>query len=123
MKNQPWIAGTAGSDDRADEGAGHCAEEEWQLLKIVSIDEEERHDAADQNDGQRGERPGRRPTGCCTVAAQGLVKDPDLLASLRVLPANYRGKRVDPTRLELVTSAMRKRGEGFSKVHRSTKPA
>src|SRR5215207_6461492 len=41
--------------------------------------------------------------------------------SLRFLPANRRKKEVDPTRLELVTSAMRGRDEGFTTVHHRSK--
>jgi hypothetical protein len=36
----------------------------------------------------------------------------------QVLPANQPKKRVDPTRLELVTSAMRGRSEGFAVIRR-----
>ena len=41
------------------------------------------------------------------AAAQGLKKDQNLPAFVRVLPTKRGLLRVDPTRLELVTSAMR----------------
>src|SRR5215211_6537666 len=41
--------------------------------------------------------------------------------SLRFLPANRRKKEVDPTRLELVASAMRGRSKGFAAVHYRSK--
>jgi hypothetical protein len=42
------IAWTAGSNDRADEGAGDHTDEVGQLLMIVSVKKGERHRAADQ---------------------------------------------------------------------------
>jgi hypothetical protein len=52
----------------------------------------------------------------CTTGVLEAENDTQILVRLDVLPANLKKKRVDPTRLELVTSAMRKRLEGFASV-------
>ena len=57
-------------------------------------------------------------TGCCTVAAQRPGKYPVLSLSLHILPAKQGILEVDPTRLELVTSAMRRQHEEFAVVRR-----
>ena len=56
------------------------------------------------------------------VAAQNLGDDPKLSASLRVLQTKRRVCRVDPTRLELVTSAMRSQYASLLDITALAKP-
>jgi hypothetical protein len=57
----------------------------------------------------------------CTTGVPERETETQPLVRLSVLPANRDKKKVDPTRLELVTSAMRRRSEDFAVVRRRSK--